>query len=102
MEERSETAEPPENEGMVEVHAITLSYSMATILHQTSLQPWQKQTKGSYKTYLTGHCELNYHLDKYKPQSISKICPHFEKMSPLLNGGGNYEPLHRTMSDVVQ
>ena len=26
--------------------------------------------------YLTGHSELNYHLNKYKPQSISKICPH--------------------------
>ena len=26
--------------------------------------------------YLTGHCELNYHLNKYKPRSINKLCPH--------------------------
>ena len=47
--------------------------------------------------YLTGHCELNYHLNKYKPQNITKICPE----SSLLHGGGNYKPFYRTMSDEV-
>ena len=25
---------------------------------------------------LTGHAALNYHLNKYKPETISKTCPH--------------------------
>ena len=45
--------------------------------------------------YLTGHCELNYHLNKYKPLMNISI-------SSLLYGGGNFEPLNRTMSDVVK
>ena len=35
--------------------------------------------------YLTGHCELNYHLNKYKPQSISKICPHCSMDDETMN-----------------
>ena len=35
--------------------------------------------------YLTGHCELNYHLNKYKPQSISKICPHCSMEEETMN-----------------
>ena len=26
--------------------------------------------------FLTGHVTLNYHLNKYKPDKISKTCPH--------------------------
>ncbi|KAL5259046.1 hypothetical protein ACHWQZ_G009499 [Mnemiopsis leidyi] len=35
--------------------------------------------------YLTGHCELNYHLNKYKPKSISKICPHCSMEEETMN-----------------
>ena len=35
--------------------------------------------------YLTGHCELNYHLNKYKPQSITKICPHCSMEEETIN-----------------
>ena len=35
--------------------------------------------------YLTGHCELNYHLNKYKPQNITKICPHCSMEEETIN-----------------
>ena len=35
--------------------------------------------------YLTGHSELNYHLNKYKPHSISKICPHCSMDDETIN-----------------
>ncbi|KAL5272930.1 hypothetical protein ACHWQZ_G000937 [Mnemiopsis leidyi] len=35
--------------------------------------------------YLTGNCELNYHLNKYKTQSISKICPHCSMEEETMN-----------------
>ena len=34
------------------------------------------------RQYLTGHSELNHFLNKYKPQSISQICPHFSMEAP--------------------
>ena len=35
--------------------------------------------------YLTGHCELNYHLNKYKPHSIPKLCPHCNMEEETMN-----------------
>ena len=44
--------------------------------HTKSLPNLGKNKLRTATQYLTGHCELNYHLNKYKPQSISKTCPH--------------------------
>ena len=35
--------------------------------------------------YLTGHCELNYYLNKYKPHSIPKLCPHCNMDEETMN-----------------
>ena len=35
-----------------------------------------KESLRSATQFLTGHCELNYHLNKYKPDKIPKTCPH--------------------------
>ncbi|KAL5246660.1 hypothetical protein ACHWQZ_G018767 [Mnemiopsis leidyi] len=35
--------------------------------------------------YLTGHCELNYHLKENQLQSISKICPHCSMEEEIMN-----------------
>ena len=35
--------------------------------------------------YLTGHCELNYHLNKYKPHTIPKLCPHCNMEEETMN-----------------
>ena len=35
--------------------------------------------------YLTGHCELNYHLNKFKPHSIPKLCPHCDMDDETIN-----------------
>ena len=34
---------------------------------------------------LAGHCELNYHLNNYKPHSISKLCPHCDMEEETIN-----------------
>ena len=44
---------------------------------------------------LTGHVTVNYHLNKYKPDKISKTCP------PLPCSGGNDQSLHWTVSEMV-
>ena len=42
-------------------------------------KPISKLSKESLRTvthFLTGHCELNYHIEKFKPDKVSKTCPH--------------------------
>ena len=42
-------------------------------------KPISKLSKESLRTvtqFLTGHCELNYHINKYKPDKVPKTCPH--------------------------
>ena len=35
--------------------------------------------------YLTGHCELNYYLHKYKPHKVSKLCPYCNMEEETMN-----------------
>ena len=54
----------------------------------TDTKPLTNLDKNKLKAatkYLTGHCELNYHLNKYKPQNITKIYPHCSMEEETLN-----------------
>ena len=51
-----------------------------------SLSNLGRNKLGAATQYLTGHdCELNYHLNKYKPYSISKLCPHCDMEDETTN-----------------
>ena len=41
-----------------------------------STSKFGKESLRSATQFLTGHCELNYHINKYKPNKIPKTCPH--------------------------
>ena len=41
-----------------------------------SISKFGKESLRSATQFLTGHCELNYHINKYKPNKIPKTCPH--------------------------
>ena len=41
-----------------------------------SLRKFGKDSLRSATQFLTGHCELNYHINKYKPDKVPKTCPH--------------------------
>ena len=53
--------------------------------HTKSLSNLGKNKLRAATQYLTGHCELNYHLNKYRPQNISKICPHCSMEEETMN-----------------
>ena len=53
--------------------------------HSKTLSNLGKNKLRAATQYLTGHCELNYHLNKYKPHSISKICPHCTMEEETMN-----------------
>ena len=53
--------------------------------HTKSLSNLDKNKLRAATQYLTGHCELNYHLNKYRPQNISKICPHCSMEEETMN-----------------
>ena len=61
-------------------HFRTVS-SVEQLLPQIPLKSWQKQTQGSH----VEHRELNYHLNKYKPHTISKSCPHCDMEDETIN-----------------
>ena len=59
-----------------------------TVWRESYTKPFSSLGKNKLRAatqYLTGHCELNYHLNKYKPQSISKICPHCSMDDETMN-----------------
>ena len=41
-----------------------------------SIRKLGKESLRSATQFLTGHCELNYHINKYKPDKVPKTCPH--------------------------
>ena len=53
--------------------------------HSKTLSNLGKNKLRAATQYLTGHCELNYHMNKYKPHSISKICPHCTMEEETMN-----------------
>ncbi|KAL5253689.1 hypothetical protein ACHWQZ_G013458 [Mnemiopsis leidyi] len=53
--------------------------------HTKSLSNLDKNKLRAATQYLTGHCELNYHLHKYNPKNISKICPHCSMEEETMN-----------------
>ena len=66
-------------------HKIWTKWRDKTLSHFTSV--WRKKfsksihnlNRGNLRKatmFLTGHVTLNYHLKKYKPDKISKTCPH--------------------------
>ena len=85
MEKRPETENSPEDEGTVKGHATALSHSVAPGSYTKPLSNLDKNKLRAATQYLTGHCELNYHLNKYKPQSITKICPHCSMEEETIN-----------------
>ena len=53
--------------------------------NRLTLRDKNRLTLRAATQYLTGHCELNYHLNKCKPQNITKICPHCSMEEETIN-----------------
>ena len=76
-----------------------------------SISKFGKESVRSATKFLTGHCELNYHINKYKPNKIPKTCPHclmeeetvghFVGRCPKCSSGLNNERLTLTHTTLV-
>ena len=59
-----------------------------TVWRPSYIRPLSNLDKNKLRVatqYLTGHCELNYHRNKYKSQTIMKICPHCSMEEETMN-----------------
>ena len=66
--------------------AATLSIGMVGFLHQIPLKYWLKRTQGSRAVpHWSLRAELLYHLNKYKPHNISKLCSHCDMEEETMN-----------------
>ena len=72
-----------------------------------------KKSLRSATQFLTGHCELNYHINKYKPNKVPKTCPHCLMAEETINHfigqcpkwsyqrGGYFDSFYLSATDVA-
>ena len=72
-----------------------------------------KESTRTATQFLTGHCELNYHINKYKPTTVPKTCPHCLMEEETMNHfigqcpkwsyqrGGYFESFYLSVTDLV-
>jgi hypothetical protein len=62
-----------------------------------SISKFGKESQRSAIQFLTGHCELNYHINRQQIQTQRNP----KNLSTLPYGGGDNEPLHWPVSQMV-
>ena len=72
-----------------------------------------KESTRTATQFLTGHCELNYHINKYKPTTVPKTCPHCLMEEETMNHfigqcpkwsyqrGGYFDSFYLSVTDIV-
>jgi hypothetical protein len=78
-----------------------------------SISKFGKESLRSATQFLTGHCELNYHINKYKPNETPKTCPHCLTAEETMNHfigqrpkwsyqrGGHFNSYYLSITEVV-
>jgi ribonuclease HI len=78
-----------------------------------SISKFGKESLRSATQFLTGHCELNYHINKYKPNDTPKTCPHCLTAEETMNHfigqcpkwsyqrGGHFNSYYLSITEVV-